>query len=314
MKKIFMREFNAYLADHPEDEAVENYPIRIDKKFSDAVQPGEIRLFADVCPPRSGLFYKCLSNGEWLVIPLSEPSFTVPASNQEALIGDNVYQFWNEIRLPDFLARRSYFEGRLTDEEIIAVRAVLLHLHIGVPMPKGLPVAFGEPVIKKNDKRLSYFRRFQLTQADFDLNLIWRVQPISKKITDGLPLALAAADGSDSPVFIIYREGEPDRRGTFSEDYRTCRLAIPFASFGAGLKPKVLKFKEVGALPEDWNVTEGAFVSIHERTTRKQIGSGRIDLTKNEIVINDFTGSEKLATPVKSTADIVLVIVNPKGN
>lgn len=312
MKKIFMHEFNAYLADHPEDEVGERLPIRVDKKFSDNVMPGEIRLFADVYPPRSGLFYKHFPNGEWLVIPLSEPSFTVPASNQEALIGSIVYQFWNEIRLSNFQARRSYLERKITDDEIKVVRAVLLHLHLGVPMPANLPVAFGEAITQKNDKRRPYFTRFRLTQDDFSLNLIWHVHDIPKKVVDCLPVALAAADGSDSPVFIVCRKGDSVKRGGFCNDYGTCRLAFPFTSFGAGLQPKILKFREIGNLPDDWNIRDGAFVSIHERTTRKQIGSGRIDLTKSEIIIDDFTGLEALSSPVISTADLVLVIIRPK--
>ena len=312
MKRIFMQELNAYFADHPNDEIVEKMPIRVDKRFPNNVRPGEIRLFADVYPPRSGLFHKRLSDGDWLVIPLSEKSFTVPASNQEALVGDKVYQFWNELRLPDSYAKRSYLEGRLSDEESKAVGAVLRHLRLGEAMPKGLLVAFGEPITNVHDKRMPYFRKFMLTKDDFTPNLIWRVPSIPEVVVKRLPMALAAADGSDSPVFVVCRKGDPKKRGMFSDDYRTCRLAMPFSSFGAGQKPKVLKFKEVENIPLDWNVADMAFVSVHERTTRKQIGSGHFDIAKREIIIDDFSGLEALSSPVKSTADIVLVVVNPE--
>ena len=313
MKRIFMQELKAYLADHAEHSVAEKLPIRIDKRFPGNVQPGEIRLFADVYPPRSGLFHKRLPDGDWLVIPLSEPSFTVPASNQEALIGDKIYQFWNELRLPDFNAKRSYLEGRITEEDSKIVGMVLRHLHLGDTMPPGLPVAFGEPITRKNDKRVVYFKKFLLSETDFTLNLIWRIPDIPKKVIDELPERKAAADGTDSPVFVVCRKGDPDKQGMYSDDYGECRLALPFSSFGAGLKPKKLKFKEVGDFPENWNVVDGAFVSIHERATRKQIGSGHLDLAKQEILIDDFTGLEALDAPVKSTADLVLVVVSPKN-
>ena len=172
MKRIFMQELKAYLADHPDNVSIEQLPIRADKRFTDNVRPGEIRLFADVYPPRSGLFHKRLPDGDWLVIPLSEKSFTVPASNNEALVGDKVYQFWNELRLPDLFARRSYFEGRISEDESNAVGAVLRHLHFGEAMPKGLPVVFGEPIANQRDKRMLYFKKFLLTMDDFTLNLI----------------------------------------------------------------------------------------------------------------------------------------------
>ena len=312
MKRIFMQELNAYLVDHPNDEIVKKMPIRADKRFPDNVRSGEIRLFADVYPPRSGLFYKRLPDGDWLVIPLSEMSFTVPASNQEALVGDKVYQFWNELRLPDFYARRSYLEGRLSEEESKAVGAVLRHLRLGEDMPKGMSVAFGEPITNVRDKRRLYFKKFLLTKDDFTVYLIWRIPPIPKEVEEAIPMPLAAADGSDSPVFVVCRKGDPMKHGAFSDDYRTCRLAMPFSSFGAGQKPKVLKFKEIENIPGDWNVSDVAFVSIHERTTRKQIGSGHFDIAKREIIIDDFSGLEALPSPVKSTADIVLVVVNPE--
>ena len=312
MKRIFIQELKAYLADHPSDEVVEKLPIRADKRFTDNIRSGEIRLFADVYPPRSGLFYKRLPDGDWLVIPLSEMSFTVPASNQEALVGDKIYQFWNELRLPDFYARRSYLEGKISEEESNAVGAVLRHLRLGEAMPKGMPVAFGEPITNVRDKRRLYFKKFSLTKDDFTPYLIWRIPSIPEIVVKRLPTALAAADGSDSSVFVVCRKGDPMKRGTFSDDYMTCRLAMPFSSFGAGRKPKVLKFKEVDNIPEDWNVADMAFVSIYERATRKQIGSGHFDIAKGEIIIDDFAGLEALSSPVKSTADIVLVVVNPE--
>ena len=81
MSNMFLKELKAYLADHPEDEVVEKLPIRADARFPGKVKAGEIRLFADVYPPRSGLFYRRLPTGEWIVIPLSDRSFTIPASN-----------------------------------------------------------------------------------------------------------------------------------------------------------------------------------------------------------------------------------------
>lgn len=312
MSKMFLEELKAYRADHPEDEVVEKLPIRADARFLGKVKAGEIRLFADVYPPRSGLFYKQLPTGEWIVIPLSDRSFTVPASNQEVLLGDKVYQFWNEITLSAFCAQRSYLEGRLTAEELAAIDAVYEHLHIGVPIPRGLSVIFGKPMKRKNDSRLPYFHAFRLSHRDFTLNLIWRVTDMPKKVVSALPAAMAAAGGGDdAPVFIVCRKGLPERRGIYSDDYCECRLALPFTSFGGSVKPKVLKFREIGKLPEEWNVEDGAFVSIHERMTRKQIGTGRISLADNEILIDDFSGLNALSKPIESTAELVLVVTTP---
>ena len=168
MKRIFLEELKMYLADHPLGEEIEKLPpILADKKFIEEVTPGDIRLFADVFPPRSGLFYKKHPSGLWIVIPLPDRSFTVPASTEEALVGDKVYQFWNEILLPDSIARRSYFEAHLSNEELSAIGAVLCHLRAGYPIPKNLPIAFGEPITRPDDPRLDYFKVFRLKLSDF---------------------------------------------------------------------------------------------------------------------------------------------------
>ena len=64
-------------------------------------------------------------------------------------------------------------------------------------------------------------------------------------------------------------------------------------------------------MPEEWNVEDGAFVSIHERMTRKQIGTGRISLADKEILIDDFSGLDALSKPIESTAELVLVVTSP---
>ena len=317
MKEVFLKELKLYLADHPERECVRKMPVRSGRWFPGKVKQGEIRLFADVYPPRSALFYKRQKDGRWIVIPLSDKSFTVPASNREALIVDRVYQFWNEIVLPASLAARSYLECVISVDEYKAVDAAYEHLSYGVPIPKGMPIAFGEPVLRKNDRRKRYFRRFQLKNHDFTynpvLNAPWIVSDLPRSVILALPGRLAAADqDNNTPVFIVNRKGSPKERGIYSDDYRECQFVFPFTSFGCGIKPKTLKFKNIEPLPEKWGVSEGAFVSIHERQTRRQIGTGRISLSKNEIIIDDFSGLESLSAPIRSTADIVLVVSNPE--
>ena len=317
MNQIFLEELKMYLADHPIGEKIERLPIRADKRFHDNVEPGDLRLFADVFPPRSGLFYKRHPSGLWIVIPLSDRSFTVPASNEEALVGERVYQFWNELALPDRYAVRSYFMAHLPNVEMSAIGAVLCHLRVGEPMPKGLQVAFGGPITKPDDPRLEYFKAFRLRLSDFTPALNFRVCRIQvpAKVVERLPKLKTAADVySDSPVFVVCRKGAPGKRGTFSDDYRTCRLAIPFERFGAGLEPKVLTFKGLSDLPGEWNIVDGAFVSIHEKKSRKQIGFGRFDLGGNKIVIDDFSGLETLSNPIESTSDIVLVVTTKPGD
>ena len=340
MKRIFLEELKMYFADHPLGEKVENLPVRADKKFTEEVEPGDIRLFADVFPPRSGLFYKKHSSEMWIVIPLSDRSFTVPASNEEALVEDKVYQFWNEIALPDSIARRSYFETHLSDEEMSAIGAVLCHLRAGYPIPKNLPIAFGEPLTRPDDPRWEYFKAFRLKPSDFPVaqqtdekphsskssktKRLSHVHPVGRtgrrpdarriiipwRIIRSLPQRLAAAGGeNESPSFMLCCKEAPKKKREFSEEYMECNLAIPFCSLMPDCDPGVLTFKYDGALPSDWVVDGKAQVTIHERKTRKKIGSGRIDVAKHEIVIDDFSDLKSLAVPIKSAADLVIVIM-----
>ena len=315
MKNIFLEELKMYLADHPFGEKVENLPVRADKKFTEEVEPGDIRLFADVFPPRSGLFYKKHPSGLWIVIPLSDRSFTVPASNEEALVGDNVYQFWNEILLPDSTARRSYFETHLSDEELSAIGAVLCHFRAGDTLPEGLPVAFGEPMTKPDDPRLKYFKAFRLKLPDFIVDKQEKHHPSGRiiipwRIIRSLPPRLAAAGGeNESPSFMLCCKEAPKKKSDYSEEYMECHLAMPFCSLMPDCNPRVLTFRYDGALPADWIVDGIAPVTVHDRKTRKQIGRGHIDVAKREIFIDDFSGLETLTAPIKSAAELVIVIM-----
>ena len=319
MKRIFLEELKMYFADHPLGEKVAILPVRADKKFTEEVESGDIRLFADVFPPRSGLFYKKHPSGLWIVIPLSDRSFTVPASNEEALVGDNVYQFWNEILLPDSTARRSYFETHLSNEVLSAIGAVLCHLRAGYPIPKNLPIAFGEPLTRPDDPRLEYFKVFRLKLSDFlvakqaDENthparrgIIIIPWPIIRS----LPQLQAAAGGeNESPSFMLYSKEAPKKKCDYSEEYMECHLAMPFCSLMPNCNPGVLTFRYDGALPTEWLVDGTAPVTVHDRKTRKQIGSGHIDVAKREIFIDDFSGLETLTAPIKSAAELVIVIM-----
>ena len=318
MKKIFMQELAAYTADHPEDEFGEELPIRADVKFSGKVEPGEIRLFADVTPPRSGLFYKCRDGKVWIVIPLSDKSFTVPASNQEALVCDHVYQFWNELSLPDSKAKRSYFEETASKEEMKCVEAVLRHLRAGDPMPDGLPIAFGEPITRPDDPRLKYFSMFKLGIKDFECKERFEIIDLSQQILDevskkeGDSYGLAAATGEDPATLVLCRRGAPIQKGEYSEEYVNCNIASKYIKLVPGDNHKVLKFKYEGELPKGWKVGDEVLVSIHERTSRKQIGTGRFDASGKAIIIDDFSGLDSLDAPILSTAGLVIVLTIPK--
>lgn len=339
MKRIFLEELNMYHADHPIGEKTEKLPIRADRRFTEKVSPGDIRLFADVFPPRSGLFYKKHPSGMWIVIPLSSRSFTVPASNEEALVGDNVYQFWNEIALPDSIAKRSYFEVHLSNEELSAIGAVLCHLRAGYPIPKNLPIAFGEPITRLDDPRLKYFEVFRLKRSDFpaDEQKRHRRKPsettrsidtrrsvmrpscgrrviIPWRIIRSLPLLQAAAGGeNESPSFVLCCKETPKKKSDFCEEYMECNLAVPFCSLMPDCNPGTLMFRYDGALPAEWIIDGTAQVTAHDRKTRKQIGTGHIDVAKHEIVIDNFSGLKSLTAPIKSAAELVIVIVAGGG-
>ena len=335
MERIFLEELKMYFADHPLGEKVANLPVRANKKFTEEVESGDIRLFADVFPPRSGLFYKKHPSGMWIVIPLSDRSFTVPASNEEALVGDNVYQFWNEILLPDSTARRSYFETHLSNKELSAIGAVLCHLRVGYPIPENLPIAFGEPITRPDDPRLEYFKVFHLKLSDFPAakqerppcrrpskptrrtgnHRPGKFRPgirilIPRSVIGSLPQRLAAAGGkNESPSFMLCCKEAPKKKSDFCEEYMECHLAMPFCSLMPGCNPGVLAFRYDGALPAEWIVDGPAPVTVHDRKTRKQIGSGRIDVAKREIIIDDFSGLKTLTAPIKSAAELVIVIM-----
>ena len=128
--------------------------------FDAPVKVGEIRLFAESKEPLVGLVLaEDSAEGEgYLVVPISP--FTVPATEQEILIGKRVYQLWNSFTAPLTSVSKSWIVDTLSAEDMKDVARSLSAVLAHESMPKDLGEFVGLPIVQMDDPRLDYEKRF----------------------------------------------------------------------------------------------------------------------------------------------------------
>ena len=172
---VFLREWALYRMKDADEPVESGDNAILEVPFDAEVHSGEIRVFADGERPLTGL--ALLKQGEdgWLVVPVSE--FTVPATEQEILVGSRVYQLWNAFTAsPDF-ASRSWIAETLPAEDIRLLAAAMAGVLAGEAPPDEFSELVGCPIVATDDPRLDYEREFARQPTKIAMRL---VAPVSK--------------------------------------------------------------------------------------------------------------------------------------
>ena len=179
---VFLREWALYRMKGADEPVESGDNAILEVPFDAEVHSGEIRVFADGERPLTGL--ALLKQGEdgWLVVPVSE--FTVPATEQEILVGSRVYQLWNAFTAsPDF-ASRSWIVEALPVEDIRLLAAAMAGVLAGEALSGEFAELVGCPIVMTDDLRLDYEREFARQPKKIEMRLVAPVaEPASGWLT-----------------------------------------------------------------------------------------------------------------------------------
>lgn len=289
-----------------------------EKDFDSTLNAGELRLFDIGGNGLVGVLYKQLDSG-WIIIPTSE--FSVPATEQEILIGKRVYQLWNTCTMSEAFAERSWLVDTIVETDMKDLCEALLYVLVGDSLRADLLSCMGLPITSMEDPRLDYERTFasarlfqsvETCQGEtntlhrpgiFDLPVeFWR-----KTIDEEIPLRFAAATNAETSFMLLLRE-EPDDE-SIRKSYAECELVNDFRSINPGDDPYKLVFRPKG-MPDGWTVKGRIEVQMRNRQTLEVVGTGYYNAETGEIVVS-------IKSDVKSSVDtpeqLVLAMVLNEG-
>ena len=278
--------------------------------FDVPLKAGELRLFAQGDNGFVGLLYKRLDDG-WIVIPTSD--FTVPATEQEILIGKRVYQLWNSFTASDEFAGHSWLVDTVSGKDIKDLCEALLHVMVGDPIRADLNECMGLPITSIEDPRLEYERSFATgrlvsqigvaedSERKDDIHVINRVINIfdlpedfwRKTVDEFVPYRLAAATNGDTSFMLLLK-------GTASEENVRkscveCELLNDFRSINPEDDPYTLIFRPK-ELPLEWAAVSSVPVQARNRETLEVVGDGTFNADRCEILV-------KTRSNIKSSID-----------
>lgn len=274
--------------------------------FDFSPKAGELRLFAESNRPLVGLLYKRLDDG-WIVMPVSE--FSVPATEQEILIENRVYQLWNAFTASNGFALKSYLVDVVPDNDMKDICEAMLHVAAGDPLREDMKECMGLPITSIEDPRLDYEREFasgmafeeesqSIEMGHFTIPESW----LMAAIEEDAPYRLAAATSSESSFMLLLENASKDAiRKTCIE----CELAFPFVSINPGDEPDTLVFRPK-SLPKGWNDKVDVPVQARNRKTLELVGEGVLEAATGEIAVRT-TG--KVSESIGSPDQLVLVMV-----
>lgn len=306
----FLNEWEIYNGAEKESSA-NSEPLNTGE-FDMPLKVGELRLFGESERTLVGLLYKKINSG-WMILPTS--GFTVPATEQEILIGKRVYQLWNLFSAPDTFAEKSWLVDAVPDADRKDLCEALLHVMVGDPLREDLQNCTGVPIRSVEDPRLDYERAFatglifQSIQAEESERVNVGVLDLPmdffrKMVEDEIPYRLAAATDNDSS-FMLVLEGnsEDDIRKTCIE----CDLVTTFRSINPDDDPYVYVFKPTSEIK---GIQGDVFVQARNRDTLEVVGTGILEANSGEIVIKT-TGNVK--TAIDKPEQLVLVMVRKES-
>ena len=297
---IFRHEWEMYRTSGHENVQGKNR-FSSDGNFDLPVLAGEIRLFADVGRILVGLLYREWGEKSWIIVPVSP--FTVPATEQEILIGRRVYQIWNTFTASTGFAERSWRVDTLSPLDLKDLEMALLHVMVGDPLRDDLEVCMGPKIISTTDVRLDYERVFVMqANADAQSAAGEPVHPVFKyplfqteflrsrmeKLCDRgiIPenRLAAASNDADSQVFMwrVENSFEDEIRDKMVE----CSLLTEFRALYPGADPYKLVFTISGDSTASFlKATGRVAVEARDRKSCELVGTGFYDPGTKEITI-----------------------------
>ena len=162
---VFFKEWDLFLKKGAELRSTAEVSATRENPFDAPVRIGEIRVFAETEGPLVGLVLAEQSSDGYLVVPISD--FTVPATEQEILIGKRVYQLWNSFTESRDFASKSWIVDTVPPVDKKDIARALSAVLSRKSVPLDLIEFTGLPIVKMNDPRLDYERRFA-AQLDKD--------------------------------------------------------------------------------------------------------------------------------------------------
>ena len=282
--------------------------------FDVPLKAGELRLFARGENGFVGLLYKKLDDG-WIVIPTSD--FTVPATEQEILIGKRVYQLWNSFTASDEFAGHSWLVDTVSGTDMKDLCEALLHVMVGDSIRADLNECMGLPITSIEDPRLEYERTFatglmyslacdeesdRIKVGVFDLPVDY-IKKIKKIIEEKIHRGMAAATDDDRSFMLLLKEAPSEE--SVRNSYVECGLPDGFTSINPNDDPCVLVFKPKN-LPEEWNGTDVSVQAMNIQTL-EVVAEGGTEIRRNEIVIKMKTKSD-IKSAIEKPDQLLLVM------
>lgn len=308
--EVFLKEWELRGCDEGSSRAVDRNQGKAD--FDSPLNAGDLRLFAQGANDLVGMLYKRLDDG-WIIVPISD--FTVPATEQEILIGERVYQLWNSFTASNEFAGQSWLVDTIPESDVKDLCEALLHVMVGDPMRADLTECMGLPITTIEDPRLEYERTFatgvmiQSIQSEESGNVKVGVLDLpldffKRMVAEEVPYRLAAATDSDSSFMLVLDgNSEEDIRKTCVE----CDLVTTFRSINPDDDPYVYVFKPKTGIK---GIKGDVVVQARNRDTLEIVGDGVFEADSDEIVIKT-TGKVKSA--IDKPEQLVLVMVHKEA-
>lgn len=304
---IFLEEWKMFMDGAAKD--VVAAEEKRDGNFDVPVKAGELRIFADCDRPFTGLLYKQVDDS-WIVVPVSE--FSVPATEQEILIGKRVYQLWNSFTAPSAFVERSWVVDDIPVSDMKDLNAALLHVMVGDPISEDLVNCTGLPITSLEDPRLEYERKFV---ANVSENV--DVQKVKMRLVGpGLEeeeknrlweeyglrdYAYAAATPDVCPSVPLVA-----KKKSWKGNYRE---VSGFEGFMVGDEPRPMKFYIEDRIDDALLENGVAKVEAYKKDTRQLVGTGQIMIEDGEQVAKVKIGNIESPVSVGDASEIVLVLV-----
>lgn len=305
---IFLEEWRMFV-----DGATDGIVVAGEKRdgnFDVPVKAGELRIFADCDRPLTGLLYKQVDDS-WIVVPVSE--FSVPATEQEILIGTRVYQLWNSFTAPSAFVERSWVVDNIPMSEMTDLNAALLHVMVGDPISEDLVNCTGLPITSLEDPRLEYERKSVVPAIDaeqcrakhgilYASPEFWR-ERICQRRDQAMKDRMAAKTIDDKKAMVLRLED--NSREAFANAYAECELLTPFRPTS---KSYNLKFRMT--VPDDWKNCKNVAVVVRNADTGELIGEGKLDASSGIGIV----AIKKTDVVVNRASQMVLVMAKGSSN
>ena len=305
---IFLEEWRMFV-----DGATDGIVVAGEKRdgnFDVPVKAGELRIFADCDRPLTGLLYKQVDDS-WIVVPVSE--FSVPATEQEILIGTRVYQLWNSFTAPSAFVERSWVVDNIPMSEMTDLNAALLHVMVGDPISEDLVNCTGLPITSLEDPRLEYERKSVVPAIDaeqcrakhgilYASPEFWR-ERICQRRDQAMQDRMAAKTIDDKKAVVLRLEDNSPE--AFANAYAECELLTPFRPTS---KSYNLKFRMT--VPDDWKNCKNVAVVVRNADTGELIGEGKLDASSGIGIV----AIKKTDVVVNRASQMVLVMAKGSSN